>query len=81
MSASEQRQHQQDVAQSCDYDVIVVGAGLSGLSAAHEVKKIYPECTVLVLEAKDRVGGRTLTTELQGAKGKDNWDMGGQWIG
>src|SRR5690242_13792612 len=42
-------------------DVIVVGAGLSGLVAAREVMRAGFE--PLVLEAADRVGGRVLTEE------------------
>ncbi|XP_077980470.1 putative flavin-containing monoamine oxidase A [Glandiceps talaboti] len=66
---------------TCDYDVVVIGGGLSGLSAAYQLKKSDPDIKVLVLEAKDRLGGRTLTVELQGANGKDAWDLGGQWVG
>ena len=43
-------------------DVIVVGAGASGSAAAHAVAKAGR--SVLVLEARDRVGGRTLNHEL-----------------
>ena len=39
--------------------VLVFGAGLAGLTAAHELKKAG--CTVTVLEARDRAGGRVLT--------------------
>jgi monoamine oxidase len=39
-------------------DVVVVGAGFAGLTAAHEVLKAGR--SVLVLEARDRVGGRVL---------------------
>jgi monoamine oxidase len=44
---------------SRDADVIVVGAGLAGLTAARELSRSSLE--VLVLEARDRIGGRTWT--------------------
>ncbi|MBL4773258.1 MAG: FAD-dependent oxidoreductase, partial [Alcanivoracaceae bacterium] len=62
-------------------DVVIVGAGLAGLSAANELKK--KGRSSLVLEARDRVGGRTWTEKNP----KDNdklqyWvDMGAQWVG
>lgn len=40
-------------------DVIVIGAGLSGLQAAWELERAG--CKVLVLEGRDRVGGRVHT--------------------
>ncbi|MFC6705757.1 flavin monoamine oxidase family protein [Flexivirga alba] len=57
-------------------DVIVVGAGLSGLYAAREVLRAGLE--PLVLEADDRVGGRILTQQV--APGIDV-EIGAQWIG
>jgi monoamine oxidase len=56
-------------------DVIVVGAGLAGLCAARDLVKRGMSC--LVLEARDRVGGRTLSHRLS----RDVIDLGGQWIG
>ncbi|MFB9311905.1 flavin monoamine oxidase family protein [Nocardioides plantarum] len=57
-------------------DVIVVGAGLSGLIAAREVLRAGRE--PLVLEANDRVGGRILTEEPV----PDVFlELGAQWIG
>ncbi len=46
--------------------VLVVGAGFAGLAAAHELASAG--CEVLVLEARDRVGGRvhTLTDWVPG---------------
>lgn len=56
-------------------DVVVVGAGLSGLCAARKLRK--EGASVVVVEARDRVGGRTRTTRI----GEGDFDLGGQWIG
>jgi len=58
-----------------DADVIVVGAGYAGLSTALDLHESGVD--VLVLEAADRVGGRTLSIERGGVR----IDNGGQWIG
>jgi monoamine oxidase len=57
-------------------DVIVVGAGLSGLQAATDVAAKGK--SVIVVEARSRVGGRTLNHKLGGGK---VIEVGGQWIG
>jgi monoamine oxidase len=57
-------------------DVVVVGAGLAGLSAARTLTAAGR--TVVVLEARDRVGGRTLNHPLPGGHVAD---LGGTWIG
>ncbi|XP_010892224.2 probable flavin-containing monoamine oxidase A isoform X2 [Esox lucius] len=63
------------------WDVVIVGAGLSGLSAAQTLLKRNGKLKILILEGKERVGGRTVTLELPAAHGVDRWDMGGQWVG
>jgi monoamine oxidase len=56
-------------------DAIVVGAGLSGLVCAHRLRA--SGASVRVMEARDRVGGRTLSAP----HGAATFDHGGQWIG
>jgi monoamine oxidase len=61
-----------------DCDVVVVGAGLAGLTAARELSGAGLE--VRVLEARDRVGGRTLSQSV-GEQPEDIVELGGQWVG
>jgi monoamine oxidase len=54
---------------------VIVGAGFAGLTAARElVKKGVKD--VVVLEARNRVGGRTWTRRIGGV----DYDVGGQWL-
>lgn len=55
-------------------DVVIIGAGAAGLTAATEVKKAG--LSVAVLEARDRVGGRVWTDTIEGAM----LEIGGQWV-
>lgn len=59
-----------------EVDVVVVGAGFSGLKAAYDVQKAGLSC--IVVEARDRVGGKTWSTD---STGSDKFvDRGAAWI-
>ncbi|GAP93114.1 putative flavin-containing amine oxidase [Rosellinia necatrix] len=58
------------------YDVAVVGAGLSGLQAAYSAQQAG--FSVVVIEARDRVGGKTWSVPL--ASGRGVADLGAAWI-
>lgn len=55
-------------------DVVIVGAGAAGLTAANQLRTAG--LSVAVLEARDRVGGRLWTDVIDGAM----LEIGGQWI-
>jgi oxygen-dependent protoporphyrinogen oxidase len=48
------------------YDTIIIGAGLSGLAAAHFLQKLRPEASLLILEKENRPGGAVLSFHDQG---------------
>jgi len=58
------------------HDVAVVGGGLAGLSAARSLSEAGFD--PLVLEARDRVGGKTHSAQTDAG---DVFEYGGQWVG
>jgi monoamine oxidase len=58
------------------YDVVVIGAGYAGLAAGLALQKAGKN--ILLLEARNRCGGRILTEYFSE---QDYTDLGGQWIG
>jgi polyamine oxidase len=57
-----------------DEPVVVIGAGIAGLGAAHRLQRAG--CPVVVVEARRRIGGRLHTVTVDGA----TVDLGGAWI-
>lgn len=43
--------------QSLDADVLIIGAGIAGISAAYHLKKYRPNSTFIILEGRDDIGG------------------------
>jgi monoamine oxidase len=56
-------------------DAIVIGAGFAGLTAARTLARAGRR--VIMVEARDRVGGRTKAGRIAGV----TIDLGGQWVG
>ncbi|KAI5478713.1 hypothetical protein MNV49_004638 [Pseudohyphozyma bogoriensis] len=59
---------------SSKYDTIVIGAGYAGLIAARDLA--ISGQSVLLIEARDRIGGRTWTSQENGT----TFEMGGTWV-
>ena len=57
-----------------DYDVLVIGGGFAGVTAARDVRKSGLSCAIL--EVRNRLGGRTYYT----SHGKHKVELGGTWI-
>ncbi|CDW74745.1 amine oxidase [Stylonychia lemnae] len=64
----------QSVFADCDYEIVVIGAGISGIAAAKQLKEAG--CNPTVLEARNRIGGRIWTSTV----GTNTIDMGASWI-
>jgi spermidine dehydrogenase len=58
------------------YDLVVVGAGISGLSSAHFYRKKHPKARILILDNHDDFGGHAKRNEFQ-APGKTIIGYGG----
>ena len=75
-SAAEREQERQcstgHVAMAAVVDVVIVGAGVSGLICAERLIQRSPGLAVAVLEARDRIGGRLHSTDT-------GVDLGGSW--
>ncbi|MGI8733889.1 MAG: FAD-dependent oxidoreductase [Pyrinomonadaceae bacterium] len=62
------------------YSCIIIGAGLSGLAAAHALKRQKPAWNVTVLEAREHIGGRVFSYRFD-QNPELVCELGGEWVG
>lgn len=65
-------------ADAAAYPVVIVGGGLSGLTAAYALHRVGID--FVLLEARGRLGGRVLTVDAAGAVSDDGFDLGPSWF-
>ncbi|HVT36102.1 MAG TPA: FAD-dependent oxidoreductase, partial [Nevskiaceae bacterium] len=68
-----------DASGSYSAEIVVVGAGLAGLAAARNLVAAGKDA--LVVEARDRVGGRTWNHAVASSTRGGIVEIGGQWVG
>ncbi|QSR24885.1 hypothetical protein CFH99_04550 [Nocardioides aromaticivorans] len=61
-----------------DYDTVVIGGGFAGVSACRDLAD--QGYSVLLLEARDRLGGRTWSTPMRIGDFEGIVEHGGQWV-
>nr|CAI5863507.1 unnamed protein product [Callosobruchus analis] len=64
-----------------DADVIIIGAGLAGLTAAYKILSREPSLNVLILESTKNVGGRYRTIKMLTKNNRtSSFEVASQWI-
>jgi monoamine oxidase len=58
--------------------VVIIGGGLAGLHAAYRLEQASID--YVLIEARDRLGGRILTVDQSGQPSSDGFDLGPSWF-
>jgi monoamine oxidase len=59
---------------------VIIGAGAAGIAAAAELRRLEDNPDIVIIEARDRIGGRVNTVLLSGTSGDVSVDSGGMWL-
>jgi monooxygenase len=68
MTAAPATAPEQDVLEAGHVDVLIVGAGVSGIGAAHHLREQFPDRTFAILDAQDDRGGTWWTHRYPGVR-------------
>ncbi|CAL1280878.1 unnamed protein product [Larinioides sclopetarius] len=74
-AVAEENESETETQSTTCYKIIIIGAGIAGISAAHHLVK-NGETDFIILEARNRIGGRIISIPL----GEDQVDLGATWI-
>lgn len=62
------------------YDVLVIGAGISGINAAFRIQEAFPNCSYAILEGRDEIGGTWSLFKYPGIRSdSDLFTFGFSW--
>src|SRR5215472_11955157 len=67
-SATAAAQGTQEIQDAGHVDVLIVGAGVSGIGAAHHLREQFPDRTFVILDAQDNRGGTWWTHRYPGVR-------------